>query len=468
MDSVQFALALEKYDVVVHQPHPPGYFLYVMLGKLFYFFIRDANLVFISIGIIFSALAVVAVYFLGMELFNRKTGAVAAALAITSPNLWFHGEVALSYAAEAFFSAALALLCWRILKGEHKYLWLSVIILAVAAGVRQNTLVFLFPLWLFSVKGAPIKKVILALGLLILLCLFWFVPMVQMTGGWNAYQDAFRELWLFNTGHVSVFEKGWPVFKIFSSALFDFTIYGIGAGVLFLGIAAYSLIRNGKVKYLEINKVLFFLLWILPSVAFYLLIFIHPANPGYVLIFMPALFILASASIEYISAELESITRENVFVPSVMIIVVINIVIFFFSTYPVSYREIKGHDRELSTVLAGIQEFDPGKTAVIVRPYVFFGYRQIMYYLPEYYVYQVNIWSAPTGEKRRIFWGINRKTYLTEKISLPENISRIAIPVISDDKEMVSGIKGLNLKELLPNIYMAEGSAATLKDIDLH
>ena len=33
-DAVQFALALERYDVVRHQPHPPGYILYVALGRL--------------------------------------------------------------------------------------------------------------------------------------------------------------------------------------------------------------------------------------------------------------------------------------------------------------------------------------------------------------------------------------------------------------------------------------------------
>src|SRR6267378_3083409 len=31
-DAVQFALALREYDVVKHQPHPPGYILYVGLG----------------------------------------------------------------------------------------------------------------------------------------------------------------------------------------------------------------------------------------------------------------------------------------------------------------------------------------------------------------------------------------------------------------------------------------------------
>ncbi len=73
MDSVQFALALDQYDVTIHQPHPPGYFLYVMLGRLLRLFIHDANTVFVVISIFFSGLTVVAVYFLGKEMFDRKT-----------------------------------------------------------------------------------------------------------------------------------------------------------------------------------------------------------------------------------------------------------------------------------------------------------------------------------------------------------------------------------------------------------
>ena len=92
-DSVQFALALEKYDIAVHQPHPPGYFLYVMLGRLINHFVKDANKTFIFISILFSGLAVVAVYCLGKEIFDMKIGILAAAIAITNPNMWFHGEV---------------------------------------------------------------------------------------------------------------------------------------------------------------------------------------------------------------------------------------------------------------------------------------------------------------------------------------------------------------------------------------
>lgn len=468
MDSVQFALALEKYDITVHQPHPPGYFLYVMLGRILNFFIKDANTVFVSISIIFGGLTVVTVYYLGKELFEKKIGLLAAVLALTSPNLWFHGEVALSYIVEAFFSALVAYLCWRIYRGEHRYIWPSVIALGIAGGVRQNTIVFLIPLWLFSVKRVPVRKVIASLGLLGLICFLWFVPMVWMTGGWDAYREAFRELWLFNTGNVSVFDRGWPSFKVFSSALFVFIIYGIGAGVFVLGLASYSLIRHRRLKSLDPDRVAFFSLWGLPPVLFYLLIFIHPANPGYSLVFLPVLLMLTAASVGYIRDELKQLIKIDLYVLIVAGLITVNLVFFFFSKIPVSYREIRGHDRDLAILLDGIKGFDSSKTAVFVEPYMFFGYRQIMYYLPEFRTYQVDVRVAPTGEIRKTFWGINRETFVTDEVVLPGNVGNFIVPVVYGDKDRdkIKLIKGVSIKDLpSASIYIASGHLSLVKNM---
>src|SRR6266511_1850084 len=130
MDSVNFAMAMDHYDVVMHQPHPPGYFLYVMLGRFLNFFVHDANVALVSLSILFGALTVVVIYYLGKELYNPECALLAALLAITSPNLWFHGEVALTYVIEAFFSTWIAFLCWKVLKGEERLIWIAAIVLA--------------------------------------------------------------------------------------------------------------------------------------------------------------------------------------------------------------------------------------------------------------------------------------------------------------------------------------------------
>jgi hypothetical protein len=466
MDSVQYALALEQYDITVHQPHPPGYFLYVMLGRLLNLFVQDANSTFIVISIFFSGLTVVAVFYLGKEIFSKKAGIIASAIAMTSPNLWFHGEIALTNVVEAFFSTLVAFLCWRIYKGKHHYIWLSVVALAVAGGIRQNTMIFLFPLWLFSVKGVPIRKTVSSLGLLVFCCLLWFVPMVYMTGGWNAYREAFRELWLFNTGNVSVFEKGWDTFRIFSSCLARFTVYGVGGGIFVLILAAYSLIRKKRIKSLDKTKVAFFSLWILPSFLFFLLIFIHPSNPGYVLVFMPALFILTALSVDFISADFKEIIKRDISTFIVFVIIAINLFMFFSSSYLTSYREIKTHDRNLSVMLDGIKKYDPSKAAIFILPYSFYGYRHIMYYLPHYRVYQVDVRVAPTGEVRKTFWGEKKKTFLSETIILPESFDTFIMPLIAEDKNKAEGIKGVDVEQLKPvNISIASGDISHLVDI---
>src|SRR5207245_7128238 len=62
IDSVNYALALDRFDPTVHQPHPPGYFLYVYLGRLARFFTHDANLALITLSIAASCVAVVLIY----------------------------------------------------------------------------------------------------------------------------------------------------------------------------------------------------------------------------------------------------------------------------------------------------------------------------------------------------------------------------------------------------------------------
>src|SRR5438309_10064890 len=92
-DSVQFALALEKYDVYLHQPHPPGYFLYVMLGKMMNIFFHYANTSFLVLSLIGSGLTVVAVYYLGLASFVVERGLWSVAFALRSSVLWRCGVV---------------------------------------------------------------------------------------------------------------------------------------------------------------------------------------------------------------------------------------------------------------------------------------------------------------------------------------------------------------------------------------
>src|SRR5512145_1462179 len=148
-DSINFALGMEHYDVRLHQPHPPGYLLYVLLGRFLQIFFRDANTSLVVISLIFSGLTVAVVYALARRLFDLPTALIAGLFTLTSPAVWFYGEVGLTYILETFFVTAIALACLQALRGERRTVYVAAILLGLAGGIRQTTLVLMLPLLAF-------------------------------------------------------------------------------------------------------------------------------------------------------------------------------------------------------------------------------------------------------------------------------------------------------------------------------
>jgi len=100
-DAVQFALALREYDVSKHQPHPPGYILYVGLGRIVNAWLGDPAAAYALLAVVFSGLTTFVVFYLAREVYDRATALAAATLLAVSPLFWFYGAVGLTYAGEA-------------------------------------------------------------------------------------------------------------------------------------------------------------------------------------------------------------------------------------------------------------------------------------------------------------------------------------------------------------------------------
>ncbi len=395
-------------------------------------------------------LAVVTLYNLGRALKDTKVGILAAALAITSPSLWFYGEVALPYVVEAFFSAFIALCCWKMLKGAEKYLWYSVFALSVAGGMRQNTPVFLFPLWLYSVikASASFRKTIALIALLAVCMSLWFLPMVHLTGGWNAYFGALEELRSFQlTNRMSFFENGWLTLQQNAWTLFIFAYLGAFMGFPIMGGAAYLYFRTSNIRIRDTNwfKISFFLLWILPSICFYLFIYIHPRNYGYSLIFLPPLFILTAVLIAYLASKCPAFGKPvmNPIHLITLVLLVVNTILFLYSAYPVGRRELRRHERNLEAMFSSIKTYSPEDTVIFAWPYLGYSYRHIMYYLPEYRVYEVDCRSNRSGEARRVMWADNGCTFFSARILLPAKFRTFVAPFFGDDRSEIPKLNGI-------------------------
>jgi 4-amino-4-deoxy-L-arabinose transferase-like glycosyltransferase len=112
-DSAEFALAVTDYNVALSQPHAPGYFLYVMLGRAVSFLVGDPHAALVWVSVVAGSLLVPVMFWLGTALFDRRAGWAAAGLAVTSPQLWFHSAVALTYVVDALLVCLVVAWCWR-------------------------------------------------------------------------------------------------------------------------------------------------------------------------------------------------------------------------------------------------------------------------------------------------------------------------------------------------------------------
>ena len=195
-DAVQFALALREYDVAKHQPHPPGYILYVALGRLVNAWLDDPTAAYVILAVVFSGLTTFVVYHLALAAYDRATALAAATLLAVSPLFWFYGSVGLTYAGEALVASTVAYFAFRALHGGTRAVWLGAGCLGLAGGLRQSVLLLLFPLWLgaAAVGVRRWRTVVTGAIILAVTVLSWFLPMVWWTGGFARYLEATVDL----------------------------------------------------------------------------------------------------------------------------------------------------------------------------------------------------------------------------------------------------------------------------------
>ncbi len=295
-DSVNFALALDHFDVRLHQPHPPGTFvIYIMLGRLVNWLLHDPNASLVWVSILASGLSAAFIFVLGQSWFGKRTGLIVAALMLSSPLIWFHGEVALSYMLEFFWVLALVLSCFSACKGSNKALFASALLLGLAGGVRPNTPVFMFPLWVFSVRRFPIRKIAISLIVMAFGVALWMVPMVMMSGGPAEYWEIIQS---WRGSHME--ESGnLGVMAIYVARLGTFTLYCLGIGIVPVIWAIFRHWRDWKRLLWKDQRVQMLVLWIAPGLAYFALV--HIRQSGHTFTIMPAFIIVTGIAIAVIS-----------------------------------------------------------------------------------------------------------------------------------------------------------------------
>lgn len=434
LDSVNFALGIERFDPRTYQPHPPGYFLYICLGRLLNSALHNANLSLVVLSIAASCGAIAVIYQMALEWFNQRTARFAALLFLISPLAWFHGTVALTYSVEAFYSALLGYLCWRIAQGHSQWIVAAGILLGVSAGVRPSSLLFLGPLFVFALRTATRKRQLAGLAALGVALLAWFVPMIVASGGLDVYLSALLSLWQLVPAKDTVFNSS-PGTSIARASTIVF-IYALGFGAAAIAPLGARYRKTGIAS----EKKLFTAVWIAPALVFFTFIFLKFVNSGYLLILAaPACLWLGFWAAEwYDNCHWSQPAR----LATIAACIAANVLLFLFSPLYCSYRSVRQLETQLKKIQAALPQIGSAQDTMIVGfDSHFLGYRHAGYYLPSYLTVQYP--AVHLLEGTRIFAMQDRDTWLLAGMPINSCTRFVLFPLPSDDPEYPEYLSGV-------------------------
>jgi hypothetical protein len=195
LDSINFALGVRRFDVANHQPHPPGYPVYIAGAKLVHLAVADETRVLALVSAFAGALGVWSV----LALFTRIDRAwprgwvvAATAGAVTCPLYWITASRPLSDMAG--FAAAVGIQAWLLAASSRRGILGASFFAGLAIGIRSQVAWLTVPLLAFViVKRVRDHGAASALGsaaAFVAGCLAWAVPLVLVSGGPAGYWRA--------------------------------------------------------------------------------------------------------------------------------------------------------------------------------------------------------------------------------------------------------------------------------------
>jgi hypothetical protein len=478
-DAVNFALGTEFFSIQQHQPHPPGYIGYVVLGRLLNTLTGDANASLTLLSVVSGAISPAILFALG-EKFMQRRYALTTALAFgLSPVVWYYSEVALSYSTEMVLTL---LFVWFGLAARQdrspRALLAATLCLTTLGAVRQTGLALLLPMWVYCVwPFSPSRRRRAAL-IFVIGNLVWFLPLLHLAGGPLAYLREMASIAAATILPTSVLSSN--VWGLLQNGVF--TALGLLVALNFGLVIAVAAYRQGinPLATLGRDDRIFFALWTLPALATFLLV--HAGQVGYILMILPAIFLLIGMTLPRLVPRITSryarrsqIENDAVIVGIAAFLVFSNaatyfgmqeVVFAFTSPEEEEVREALGEAQEnlpafeersveesdaaLSAVsrqynirhndatwqalIALIRSYDSETTAILTAPDSAGSFRHVAYYLPEYRVYAV-------GEDRREIFGYlfsshkrtsnysaGRLQFARPVLRLPQDVQRLIVP----------------------------------------
>ncbi len=388
-DSANYALAVRDfYNVAFHQPHPPGYPLYVFFARGIDLVVHDANRSLILEGIAWSAVAVACTIGLAKAMFGRGVALLAGVLLLCTVGFWGYGEVAYPYVALAGESAALAWLAHSVVAGRQRLILALALTWAISAGVRWDAAVFCLPLALWALWTVSWRLRLASVALAVAVVVAWAVPMIALTGGWDVYRQVladYLKVWSPQSAYVvGDFASGGDTQATYNlNFLVNYLRQMLGVGLILVLYLIGK--RFGPARLAADYRSRFLGVWIAPPLLVY--VFAHLGEPGYVLSLAPAASILIALAILDLRDELVQLgsvlrARGWRWLPAPRIlglagaavlslaIVGWNIQAFARGVGPGRLSDLRAHDATTSAQIEFLRQQPEATTAALLYPWL--------------------------------------------------------------------------------------------------
>ncbi|MDX6765387.1 MAG: DUF2723 domain-containing protein [Candidatus Methylacidiphilales bacterium] len=197
-DSIQFIFGMDEFNLMKHQPHPPGYPLYVASG----WFVRactgwDNHVALTLVSAMGGGVLVASIYALARLVMPRGWALPGTMVVGFTPVFWMYSIKAMSdVPASSFFLAVVLFATAAWLHRRPACLIAAAILAGLAGGFRpQNSLVLI---WLVVLASTRFPKTwrLVAPTIWVLTSLCWLIPTMAMvahvSGGhfWTTYWEA--------------------------------------------------------------------------------------------------------------------------------------------------------------------------------------------------------------------------------------------------------------------------------------
>ena len=252
-DEILFGRALRHFDVSKHAPHPPGFPVFVALGKLANALLHDEFAALVAVNFVFASLLAAALFYLFREIFNdRRIAVTGALLGCFFPNVWVYSCSPRSDT-PALVLGIIGLTLMLRGRASRRMLIAGCALLGVAMGVRVTVLpamgVITALVLLEWLRRREWRLAVLCVALIGFGIVSWYVPMVWLHG-WRKYREAVSShgsFVLFDDSILSTGINGWVSHRarrffvdLWGDVWMVGTVYGLSAlGVVLLARRKY-------------------------------------------------------------------------------------------------------------------------------------------------------------------------------------------------------------------------------------